>query len=321
MKTTSHNTLSFTAMRIVFPLWLAMTFFSGSAAAWGTQISADGKVTCDSNGLCSSDTPLGVGPGPSTSESPINPADQGMCGVLHLAGTFNNYTVAHIVVGADHYYHFDLQYKGTPKPQVELTCVRFTEFTGLGPTPSWYPPAPITATGGARKTDMLGSFGGTPPSGSPACIWAGLAGALSTTDRTSIYAFAQYDGSFTLASAQSAPKSTIESYAFCNVTTNWTPYLNNAVVPALTNTKGLRYNVSFPPPGTVGFADNRILSNRWWCYMDGVGTAPGSGTSDAETFSFAGLAYLTSDTYDYNVGGGSTLWYNCIGLDQNNPSF
>ena len=320
MKTT-NNTLNLTAMRIGFPLCLALTCFSGSAAAWGTHGSVN-PATCDANGNCTSDTPMGVGPGPSLSGgTPLNPADYGMCGVLHMAGTFDNSTIAHFIIGADHYYHFDLQYKGTPatEPQIELTCIRFSDFTGLPPdytsTLRTFEPTPLNATGGAKKTEMIGT------GGEEACIWAGLAGSLSSPDRTAIYAYAQNDFSTsTLASVKSAPKTSMTSYAFCNGIpgiSSWVPYVNDPPVPALTNTKGLRYNVPFPVPGGK---NPGVKSDRWWCYMQGVGTAPGTGTSATETFSFAGLAYLTSDTYEWNVGGESALWYNCIGLDQNPPT-
>jgi hypothetical protein len=225
--------------------------------------------------------------------------------------------VARIVGGSDDYYHVQLDWTGTATsgPQLEWTCVLFTDFTGLPyeylKGLGTYAAPTVTAKGGGKSTNMLGP--------NDACIWAGLAGPLSTTDRTAASVSAQfdsYDGGFTLSSAQSAPKTTLETYAFCNSIDGfpWTPFLNNIVVPGLTSTGGLKYNVTFPVPG--GKDDPGVISKRWWCYMDGAGTSAGSGKSAAEKFSFAGLGFVTSDTYFFEVGGQSALWFNCMGLDQ-----
>ena len=88
---------------LIPPLCLALTCLSKPAAAI-TIGPADGKVTCDRT-TCSSDTKLPAGPGPGGGGVPINPNDYGMCGLLHLSGTFDSSTVARIIVGADGYYH------------------------------------------------------------------------------------------------------------------------------------------------------------------------------------------------------------------------
>jgi len=313
MKPTIKNTLILTAMRIVFPLCLALNWLSAPAAAGITYGSDTGAVVCNpENNQCSSDTPLGVGPGPGAGGRPMNPADYGMCGALHVSGPFNNSTVARIIVGADGYYHVHRSWVGsaTAGPHLEWTCVLFTDFTGL-PLDyvaglGTYQPPPVTAKSGGRATNMIGP--------SDACIWAGLAGPLSSADQTPVSVFAQFDGSYTLASAQSAPKTTIETYAFCNSILGfpWAPYLNNVVVPGLGSTGGVLFPVTFPVPGSKP----GVIGNRWWCYVDGVGTSAGSGTSAAETFSSAGLGFVSPDTYYFDVGNESALWFNCMGLEQ-----
>jgi hypothetical protein len=71
MKTTYPNAVSFRAMRIVFPLCVALTCLSQPAAANITIGPANGPVICDSdNNTCSSDTPLKVGPGPNSGGPP-----------------------------------------------------------------------------------------------------------------------------------------------------------------------------------------------------------------------------------------------------------
>jgi hypothetical protein len=313
MKTANDNqTPGLTVMRIGLPLCLALTCFSGPAAAGITHGNADGTVSCDSNHNCSSDTRLPAGPGPSAGASPVNPADYGMCGALRLAGNFDSSTIARIIVGADGYYHVDLSWTGskTTGPQFEWTCVLFTDFTGLPydyvKGLGTYQPPPVTAKSGGKATNMIGP--------SDACIWAGLAGPLATPDSKPVYVFAQFDGAYTLASAQSAPKTTLETYAFCSGIAGfaWAPYLNAVVGPGLPSTHEPR-GVSFPAPGS----EPGVKSSRWWCYMDGVGTSSRGviGTSAGEKFSYAGLSFRTSDTYEWAVGLESEFWYNCMGLD------
>ena len=308
MKTKTNNQNGLTLSMAL----LALVCLSGQASAAITTGVADGPATCDANTkICTSNTPLKVGPAPGGGGAPVNPADYGMCGLLHMSGTFNASTSVRVVVESDGYYGVERTWSETNPagaPKVVWTCVLFTDFTGLAyeyvnvlSTSA----ETLTAKSGGKATNMVGP--------SDACIWAGLAGALSSSDRTEVSVSAQFDGNYTFQSAQPAPKSTLETYSFCSSIEGWAfaPFLNNVVVPGLGDTGGMAFKVAFPAVGTPG-----ILSKRWWCYMDGAGAKPGTGTSAKESFTSAGLKFVSPEEYYFSVGKESALWFNCMGLDQ-----
>lgn len=294
---------------VAVPICLALACLSQPAAAGITHGSEDdpGKYN-PADGTCSSTTRLNVAPGPGAGGA-ANPADYGMCGLLHLSGIFDSLTAAQIVVDADGYYNVKRTWSGSDPaggPKVQWTCVLFTDFTGLPSDDvaglASFAATPVSSTGGGKATNMIGP--------NDACIWAGLNGAPASKYPSPIFAFAQNDGTFTLARAKSAPTTSIASYAFCNQITGfpWAPYLNNAAGPALGDTLGVHVPVKFPVAGSPG-----VPGSRWWCYVDGVGTL---GLSRAREFTFAGLGFVGGDTYYYEVGRGSGLWFNCLSLEQ-----
>jgi hypothetical protein len=295
MNTTNKNSVAVAAIGAVFPLCLALTCLAGPAAAtvvWGT---ANGPVTCNANGTCTSLTPVPVGPGPGGGGTPINPNDYGMCGLLHLAGTFENSTVARIVVAADGYYAVERSWVGKPTegPVVEWTCVRFTDFTGLPPISdagSFAAPV-VTASGGAMDAKKIGGIG-------DACIWAGLAGGLSSANQA-ISVSAQYNVFDTLDSAQSAPGTKDSTYAFCSTFKGFSfhHYYFGSAQPGNGSTSGLPVALIFNP-------------EHAWCYMGGAGSAAGG------AFTSAGLGVLGTGTYAFDVAKDSHLWFNCMSLSQ-----
>ena len=302
MKTTNPHTLSFVAMRIA-PLCLALTWLSGPAAASVTSGTADGKVTCDANDNCTSNTPLTVGPGPGAGGGPINPADFGMCGVLHLSGAFGSTTVARIIVNSDGYFAVERKGKGVGGvPQVDWTCVLFTDFTGLPKDYlaklDTYAAPPAAAKRGGTASNTIGH-------GGDACVWAGLSGTLAGEDGASATVYAQDDDyakpPYTLQFAQAGPKTSVETYAWCTGVPpkgyDWN-IQNNVEVPGLGTTTA-PLPVSLIPPG-----------RDHWCFVDGVGTSPGG------TFTSAGLTFLGLDSYTFEVGKESKLWFNCLILQQ-----
>jgi hypothetical protein len=294
MNTTNKNSVAVAAMGALFPLCLALTCLSQPASAtviWGT---ANGPVGCNpGNNTCTSLTPLPVGPGPGGGTT-INPNDYGMCGLLHLAGTFENSTVARIIV-YDGYYAVLRTWVGKPTggPAVEWTCVHFTDFTGLPPlSDAGYFAAPVvTASGGVTATDKIGGI-------ADACIWAGLTGDLSSANQA-ISVSAQYNTVDTLDSAQSAPGTTDSTYAFCSTFKGFSfhHYYFGLAQPGNGSTSGLPVALIFNP-------------EHAWCYMGGVGNSAGG------AFNSAGLGILGTGQYAFDVGKDSRLWFNCMSLSQ-----
>lgn len=145
--------------------------------------------------IMTSDTPLPVGPGPGGGGPSINQDDYGMCGLLGLSGHFDPQTVARIQVGTSGYYEVHREWlPNNIAPVVDWTCIRLKDFMGPLPGPGRFTtktPPPVTSSGGPRTEVQLSS--GTRNFGT-ACIWAGVAGALSAVgtdqDNTS---FAIYD--------------------------------------------------------------------------------------------------------------------------------
>jgi hypothetical protein len=296
MKTTNKNSLAVAAMGAVFPVCLALTCLSEPAAASVIYGTANGAVTCNANNTCSSVTPLPVGPGPGGGAK-INPNDYGMCGLLHLAGTFDNSTAARIIVSADGYYAVERTWTGSPTggPAVDWTCVYFTDFTGLPPISDGSTfPAPVeTASGGSTVTDAIGG-------GGDACVWAGLTGGLASADQAS-HVFAQYNTSNTLDSAQSAGKNKLSTYAFCSAFKGYSfhNYYYGIASAGNGSTGGEPVALIFSPHSAAGLTAG-------WCYMEGVGNSAGG------AFSAAGLSVLSTGQYAFDVGQGSQLWYNCL---------
>ena len=67
---------------------------------------------------------------------------------------------------------------------------------------------------------------------------------------------------------------------------------------------GTKVNLPSPPPLT-----GPVARDKYWCYMDGVGTF--GGTSNAALgFPGTGGAYYT------DITKGTTLWWNCLPLSQ-----
>jgi hypothetical protein len=292
--TKNKNSLAIAAMGAVFPICLALTCLSVPAVASVISGPANGPVTCNAgNDTCTSVTPLPVGPGQGGG-SVINPRDYGMCGLLHLAGTFENSTTARIIVAADGYYAVETSWRGSPTagPAVEWTCVHFTDFTGLPPVSdgATFQAPVVFASSGSMTTNKVGGMG-------DACIWAGLRGGLPSGNQPSSVS-AQYDTNYTLDSAQSAPETTLSTYAFCTGFKGFSfhNYFDAIAGFGVGSTDGVWAALSFTP-------------DRAFCYMDGVGNMDGG------AFSTAGLR-ISPGQYAYNVGNYSLLYLNCMSLSQ-----
>lgn len=298
MKTMNKNKIAIAAkgLRIIVPLGLALTCLSQQAAAVVNGTVPPGGGTLDPGGNTqSSYYHLPVGPG---SGSGTNPNDYGMCGLLSLAGTFDNSTAVQIVV-KDGYFNVYRRWPASQPdgPDVGWTCVRFTEFTGVPPSAdaeTFLPPAVETASGGAlQKNNTLGNF-------QQACIWAGVAGSFSESPQgQASFAWAQFDSAIgnTLLWAQSAPGTTLSSSAICSTFKVSAPvwsYVKPSYWMGDIGTGGPPVNLSIP-------------RSKNWCYMDGVGAIKPALSS--------GLA-IGSTSYYEEIAKDDLLIYNCLPLKQ-----
>jgi hypothetical protein len=209
----------------------------------------EGKITKMGNGVgCVMPLPVrppggGVG---------SNPNDWGMCGVLGLSATFSPATVARIMVDKSGYYAVEL-IGATAKetPTLAVTCVLFSDFTGV-PPPSdatYFAPHSYNGGGGDSSEIITGSAGN-------ACIWAGLSGDLTadTNEGASGDAYAKFYTPTTLMGSLY-----VTTYAFCSgyKAASWHgwKYLNRA---------GGGYSM---PDGVAVLGANQA---QQWCYMDRV---------------------------------------------------
>lgn len=233
---------------IALLLCLALTCPSERAAAQPLKGTVSGKGTLDPGGqTMSSDTPLGWSPGPGHGTGPNNWA---MCGLLSLAGDFDNSTVAQIVVRNDIYMVHRQWTASKSGPVVGWTCVRVAELKKVPPISNWAgasepPPVTAPATGSLVKKNIGDA--------QDACIWAGLAGGLSETPKgqgSANFVTAQVDQAVlgqTLDWAQSTSGVTLSSFAWCSSyksSLSWT-YVNPSTIPGVV---GTATKVSLPPP-------------------------------------------------------------------------
>lgn len=287
----NSNRYRFAAFWAALPLCMTITCLSVPASA-ETHGSANGPVSCNAaNDTCSSYTPLPVGPG--SGGSPINPNDAGMCGLLHISGTFDNSTAALIVVRDGYYAVYKAWSASNTSPNVEWTCERFTEFSGLPPISDLqvFTGPLVTASGGGSDSKAAGGAGS-------ACIWAGVMGALRSKDQQAITASAQYNTADTLELVQTDAGTTLQSYSYCSAFKGfaWGNYLNGVSVTPY-------HSTSLPA------IPLHVTPNQMWCYMDAIGAAPG------DTFTTAGLGFVSGE-YAFGVGLGSLVQFNCLRLSQ-----
>jgi hypothetical protein len=279
------------ALWAVLPLCLTLASLSKPAAAEAHGI-ANGLVSCDpANDTCSSYTPLPVGPG--GGGSPINPNDAGMCGLLHISGTFDNSAAALIVVRDGYYAVYKAWSASNTSPNIEWTCVRFTEFSGLPPISDlqvFIGPL-VSASGGGSDSKGVGGAGS-------ACIWAGVMGALRSKDQQAIVASAQYNAADTLELVQSDAGTTLQSYAYCSAFKgfSWGNYRNGVAITPY-------HSTSMP------VVPLHLTPGQVWCYMDAVGATPG------DMFTTGGLSFVSGE-YAFSVGPGSLMQLNCLRLSQ-----
>jgi dienelactone hydrolase len=287
-------------LQIIFPLCLAFACLPESAAAGkiesGTTKCKVGERIKDSDTFgCTTRLPVGPPPGGGHGV-PINPSDYGMCGILSLEGTFDNSSVARIIVGGDGYYATEIRWGSSTNKTGELpvlgwTCVRVAEFTGVPPASAmeaWVPP-PTTTTTRSRLDD----------SGN-ACIWAGVTGGLSKPHQPFSRVEAEFSAGVTYAQAMGATEASLNSYAFCSGfnTKGWGGWI---------------YYYSDLKGGEAGPIVNSRLtpavsSNDYWCYVDMIQT---SGPFKAEFIVPPGSDYVIKV-----ISKGSSMAWNCLPFSQ-----
>jgi hypothetical protein len=285
--------------------------------------SGDGQE--NQKGLMTSDTPLPVGPGPGGGGRPINPDNYGMCGLLGLSGHFDAQTIVRIKIGANGLYEVHRQWLGTSnatQPVVDWTCIHLKDFTGPLPVPGKFAtkePPPVMTHGGPRNEVQLSS--GSRMFGT-ACIWAGVAGGLSTrvTDQDNA-SFASYDESggtypgVTWEGAQSTKGVTIFTFVFCSEFPG-TDFIWDF------------YKTTIDFPHGDGQAFHQFLPVRpkdQWCYMQGVAA---TGTSENPQSAFqAALGIDKTPPPPWDAGGpiyyedidsngNAALYWNCMPIAQ-----
>jgi hypothetical protein len=291
---------------IIFPLCLASICLSVPAAAEITHVVAGGshckgkKLQEGPNNTVGCYTTLHVGPG-TGSGGGFNPKDRGLCGLWGLSGTFDNNSIAKIVV-QDGYYTLET-FGSNPKqiPEAWMTCVLLSDLTTVEPskTTNWsvFETPTMTSTG-APETKRINN-----PAPQYACIWAGVVGGLSTVPAgqgSGNFVYTQQSGPEAVVFAQSSsPESTVATYAFCSEFKtdpwSWTyyPYHNVESNPAMgTN--------PFPPFGPVS-------EKQYWCYMVGIAVQHEGPIS-------AVLSLTSSDDYTENTSVGTGSFWNCLPL-------
>jgi hypothetical protein len=279
----------------LFTLYAAMSCFCEPAAAIETgSASCAGQKVTQSNDTYSCHVPLGTcSPG-----GKCNPNDWGMCGVLSLSGFFNKGTAARVAVGAGGFYTIDFQYTSANDspakhwPELDWTCVHLNEFKGvpaLSDATFFAPPA----YSGPQK-DISNSKG-------YACIWAGVAGALTDTDLSVALsaggsAIAQFRSPVTVIGADND-----KSFAFC------TGY-------KLASWPGWKYSINNSKGFHLAPAAIPLNKSTSWCYMDGVITS-----WDLQTGSPAPIhpAIKISSSGDYSLAGVWDKLDNYVGLSVN----
>jgi hypothetical protein len=228
-----------------------------------------------------------------------------MCGVLKLSGSFGPPTVALIIIDASGYYAVELVgYTAKVIPTLDWTCVLFSDFKGVPPVSdaTFFEP-PSFNGGGAGKSENIKNSAGN------ACIWAGLAGNLTTINQN---VTGGTDGAFGEAYAQFYKPETkigsqnVTSYAFCNgykaaSWKSWTFLLHGSVFSAplhLTPLKGL----------------NKAHD---WCYLQGIQAHLIFPTYSVGPIS-AGLDVSGGGNYSLvaTPPGGTWVSYNCLPLKQ-----
>jgi hypothetical protein len=244
-----------------------------------------------------------------------------MCGVLGLSGHFDPQTVARIQVGANGFYEIHIErLVSSPAPVVNWTCIHLKEFSGPLPAPAKFAtkePPPVTTNGGPRSEVKLSS--GSRQFGT-ACIWAGVAGALSArrTDQDNI-SYAIYDESagaypgVTWEGAQASKGNIITTFVFCNEFPGtdfiWDFYKTTSNFP---------YG-----DGQAFHAFLQVRPKDQWCYMQGVAAV---GTDGHSTFNAAlGIDNNPPPPWDaggpiyyedIDSGGNAGLYWNCMPIKQ-----
>jgi len=280
----------------LFSFYAAMTCFCEPAAAieTGTASCAGQKVT-ESDHTFSCHVPLGTcAPG-----GKCNPNDVGMCGVLNISGFFNKETMARVAVGSAGFYTIDFQYTSANDspaknwPELGWTCVHLNEFKSVPALPHATFFAPPAYSGPFK--DIVNSKG-------YACIWAGVAGALTDLDTTVALtaggsAFAQFRSPVTKIEADND-----KSYALCTGYNlpSWSGWKYS-----LNSSKGY-HATPLPIP---------LNESKFWCYMDGVITF-----WDLQNGGFPAPihpAIKISSSGDYSIAGVSQVLDNFVGLSVN----
>jgi hypothetical protein len=295
--------MKFFASWIIFPLCLASVCISQRAAAVTMgYVGANGDQpgTCDEKtGICTLTVPIG-----GYSVPPGNPSDYGMCGVLGLYGNFARAKEARIIVVGNQY-QATLQWTGggvIPPIELEWTCARLTEFSGL-PAASKFAlnqPMPVTSSSGSAASRQI--------AGEPdACVWTGIAGVTSSGNEPPTFDVStevESGGNKTIAAAQTLAGS-LSTYAFC--------YTFAGKSSAWKYSRIGRFAAS-PSTSMPGMDLPGTTQTKFWCFMVGVQGDKVSATAD-----FA--AFLQIDhmvhpaVYEYYVNSQGLYW-NCLPFSQ-----
>jgi hypothetical protein len=279
---------------IAFPLCLTTLCTSERAAAVTFGWVGYQEGTCDKNGKCKLNVPIG-----GYSTPPGNPNEYGMCGVVALSGDYARATEARIVI-VGHSYQGSLQWTGggvIPPFQFEYTCAHLTEFSGLPPNSkaSMYVPPAVTASGGSTKRTQIGNE-------PDACLWTGISGALPYDQKVTpdVSTEVESGGTKTFAAVTSA--GSLSTYAFCYTYAGKTsPWKYSRIGP---------FTATTPPSAVEPLSGTN--QSKFWCLMVGVQGGPLTATPDFNAF--LEINPIPHE-YAYYVNSNGLYW-NCLPFSQ-----
>jgi hypothetical protein len=296
----------FTTVLVASVVACCLTFVSSNAAAKITHknVKCDSKNTKQMGDGIGCEVTLNVRPpGGGGGGGGGSPADWGMCGVQSVSAAFGPATEARIVVDKSGYYAVRLVgYNAGTIPSLDLTCVLFTDFSGVPPAvqASYFEAPTFKSIGGTEKVKK---------STGNACVWAGLSGNLEgvTNYGTGLNggSYAQFSAPETVLFSQGGT-TPVTTYAFCSGYTaaSW---------------KGWKYVVTKPglaaaSPGGVPTGHDE---GQDWCYTDEI-LAQKVLQKNIEIIPpiKAGLTVSKGKYSAYAKPAGVGMGYNCLPLKQ-----